>query len=386
MDLSFNDDQNMIRETVSKFLENECPKDKIRKLKDDERGYDPETWRKMAELGWMGLVIPEEYGGTGMGFLDLMVVMEEMGRSILPAPFFATVALCSLPIIAFGTEGQKADLLPGIASGEKIWSLAFIEAGGSHEPSGIELVASQNGSDYVLSGTKVFVPYANAATDFLVVARTDKGDNDGAGTTVFIVDAKSEGIDLDLIPTTARDKRYEVIFKNVRIPQSAILGGEGKGWEVVEYIIQNASVLKCAEMSGGIQAVLELSNQYAKERIQFDKPIGSFQALQHKLVDMLIDNDALKYLVYEAAWNIDAGTPSRILNSMAKARANMIYEKVCMDGIDIHGAIGITEEIDVSLYHLRTKANEFDLGGTDFHLSRVIEELESEEALFKKLL
>ncbi len=386
MDLSFNEDQNMIREMVSKFLDKDCSKDKIRKLKDDDMGYDPETWKKMAELGWMGLVIPEEYGGTGMGFIDLMIVMEEMGRSILPAPFFATTALCSLPIIAFGTEGQKKDLLPGIATGERIWSLAFIEAGGTYEPSGVELVASRDGSDYVLNGAKLFVPYANAANDFLVVARTGRGDNDGEGITVFMIDAKSEGIELEFIPTTARDQRYEVNFKNVRASQCSVLGGEGKGWEVVEHIIQNASVLKCAEMSGGVQVVLELSNQYAKERIQFDKPIGSFQAIQHKLVDMLIDNDALKYLVYEAAWNIDAGTPSRILNSMVKAKANMIYQKVCMDGIDIHGAIGFTEEIDVSLYHLRTKANEFDLGGTDFHMSRVAEELESLEITFKEMM
>lgn len=385
MDFSFNDDQNMIREMARKFLDNECSTDKIRKLKEDDKGYDPETWTKMAELGWMGLVIPEEYGGTGMGFLDLMIIMEEMGKGILPAPFFATTALCSLPIIAFGTEEQKKELLPGIASGERIWSLALVEAVGTYEPSGIELVASRDGSDYVLKGVKLFVPYANAATDFLVVARTGKGDKGDGGITVFVVDAKSQGINLEFMPTTAQDQRHEVRFENLRVSQNAILGEEGRGWDVVEYIIQNAIVLKGAEMSGGVQTVLEMTNQYAKDRIQFDKPIGSFQAIQHKLVDMLTDIDALKYLVYEAAWNIDSGTPSRLLNSIVKAKANMVYQKACLDGIDIHGAIGFTEEIDVSLYHIRTKANEFELGGTDFHLNRVMEELESEEALFKKV-
>ncbi len=362
MDYSFSEDQNMIRETVSKFLENECPKERIRELMSDEKGYDPAMWRKMAELGWMGLVIPEEYDGTGMGYMDLMILIEEMGRNILPAPYFSTVALCSLPIIEFGTEEQKKKILPGIASGEEIWTLALTESSGTHEAAEIELGAVMEKDEYVLNGTKIYVPFAHVADNLLAVARTSKGDNPEDGITVFIVETKNPGMKIDVIPTAAQDMRCEVVFDNVRLPKDNILGKKDKGWDVVEYIIQNAAVLKSAEMSGGAQAALEISNQYAKERVQFDKPIGSFQAIQHKLADMLAEVEGLKYLVYEAAWKIDIGSPSKMLISMAKTKANKVYQRVCLDGISIHGAIGFTEEMDITLYHLRIKALEFDLG------------------------
>lgn len=385
MDYSFSEDQNMIRETVNKFLENECPKERIRELMSDEKGYDPAMWRKMAELGWMGLVIPEEYDGTGMGYLDLMILIEEMGRNILPAPYFSTVALCSLPVIEFGTEEQKQKILPGIASGEEIWTLALTESSGTHDAAEIELSAVMEKDEYVLNGTKIYVPYAHVADNLLVVARTSKGDNPEDGITVFIVETKNPGIKIDIIPTAAHDMRCEVVFDNVRLPKGDILGKTDKGWDVVEYILQYAAVLKSAEMSGGAQAALEISNQYAKERVQFDKPIGSFQAVQHKLADMLAEVEGLKYLVYEAAWKIDIGSPSKMLISMAKTKANKVYQRVCLDSISIHGAIGFTEEMDITLYHLRIKALEFDLGGSDFHRERIARELENYQPEFLTL-
>ena len=377
MDYSFSEDQNMIRETVSKFLENECPKEKIRELMIDEKGYDPAMWQKMAELGWMGLVIPEEYDGTGMGYLDLMILIEEMGRSILPAPYFSTVALCSIPIIEFGTEEQKKRILPRIASGEDIWTLALTESFGTYEAAEIELSASLEKDEYVLNGTKLYVPYAHVADNLLVVARTGRGDAPEDGITVFIVAANNPGVKTAIMPTAAHDMRCEVVFDNVRIPEGNVLGKRDEGWAVVEHIIQYAAVLKAAEISGGAQAALEISTQYAKERVQFDKPIGTFQAIQHRLVDMLAEVEGLKYLVYEAAWKIDIGSPSRMFISMAKAKANKVYQRVCLDSISIHGAIGFTEEMDITLYHLRIKALEFELGGTDFHRERIARELES---------
>jgi alkylation response protein AidB-like acyl-CoA dehydrogenase len=385
MDYGFSEDQNMIRETVRKFLENECPREKIRELMSDEKGYDPELWRKMAELGWMGLVIPEEYDGTGMGYLDLMILMEEMGRNILPAPYFSTVALCSVPILQFGTEEQKRKILPRIASGEEIWALAMTESFGTGEADEISLSAVLEGDEYILNGTKLYIPYAHVADNLLVVARTGKGDNPEDGITVFMVEAKNPALKIDIIPTAAHDMRCEILFDNVRVPEGNILGKKNDGWEVVEYILQYATVLKCAEMSGGAQAALEISNQYAKERVQFDKPIGSFQAIQHKLVNMLAEVEGLKYLVYEAAWRIDSGSPSKMLISMAKTKANKVYQRVCLDSISIHGAIGFTEEMDITLYHLRIKALEFDLGGSDFHRERIARELEDYQPEFLSL-
>lgn len=385
MDYSFSEDQNMIRETVSRFLENECPKERIRELMIDEKGYDPAMWQKMAELGWMGLVIPEEYDGTGMGYLDLMILIEEMGRNILPAPYFSTVALCSIPIIEFGTEEQKGRMLPRIASGEDIWTLALTESFGTYEAAEIELSAVMEKDEYVLDGTKLYVPYAHVADNLLVVARTSRGDSPEDGITVFIAETKNPGMKMNIMPTAAHDMRYEVVFDNVRIPQGNILGKKDEGWNVVEYILRYAAVLKAAEISGGAQAALEISNQYAKERVQFDKPIGSFQAIQHRLVDMLAEVEGLKYLVYEAAWKIDIGSPSKMLISMAKAKANKVYQRVCLDSISIHGAIGFTEEMDITLYHLRIKALEFDLGGSDFHRERIARELENYQPEFLTL-
>ena len=381
MDFDFSKDQDMIRKSVREFLEKECPKDKVRELKDDKKGYDPKVWSKMAELGFLSLVIPEKYDGMGGEYLEAIIFMEEAGRNLLPSPYFSTVALCALPIIQFGTDGQKEDFLPKIADGQ-IWSLAVTEASGGYEASDIELSAIKEDEQYVLTGTKMFAPYADVAEKLLVVARTGITENPEEGITVFAVDSGAAGITIDVIPTTARDKRCEVKFDNVSVTADNILGEFDRGWIVVEYILQYATVLKCAEMSGGAQAVLDITNKYARERIQFDKPIGSFQAIQHMLANMLIWTEGLKYLVYEAAWRINAGIPSKELISMAKVKANTVYQKVCVDGIYIHGAIGFTEEMDVGLYHLRTKAMEFDLGGSEFHRERIAQELEKQEPLF----
>lgn len=377
MDFDFSEDQVMIIDSARKFLEKECPKDKVRELKEDEKGYDPELWSRMAEMGWMGLILPEEYEGTGMDFFDLTILMEEMGRNILPAPFFDTVALCSLPILEYGTSEQKKRFLPKIACGEEIWTLALTEPSASYEPSGVELRATSLQEDYVLEGTKLFVPYANVADRLLVVARTSQ-----EGITVLIVDAGSQGIKTEVIPTTAHDKQCEVVFDKVRVPKDNVLGEVDKGWEIVEFLLQRVSVLKCAEMLGGAQFVLEMANSYAKERVQFDKPIGSFQAIQHKLAEVFINVEGLRRLVYEAAWNISTGSPSRLLTSMVKAKANEVYQQTCIQGVKVHGAIGFTEELDLSLYFLRTKASEFMLGDTGFHRERIAVELEDYQPLF----
>ncbi|MEW6616552.1 MAG: acyl-CoA dehydrogenase family protein [Thermodesulfobacteriota bacterium] len=377
MDFDFSEDQVMIIDSARKFLEKECPKDKVREFKKDEKGYDPELWSRMAEMGWMGLILPEEYEGTGMDFFALTILMEEMGRNILPAPFFNTVALCSLPILEYGTSEQKKRFLPKIACGEEIWTLALTEPSADYEPSGVGLRAISSQEDYILEGTKLFVPYANVADRFLVVARTSQ-----ERITVLIVDAGSQGIKTEVIPTTAYDKQCEVVFDKVRVPKDNVLGEAGKGWEIVEFLLQRVSVLKCAEMLGGAQFVLEMANSYAKERVQFDKPIGSFQAIQHKLAGVFIDVEGLRRLVYEAAWHISAGTPSRLLTSMAKAKANEVYKRTCVEGIKVHGAIGFTEELDLGLYFIRTKASEFMLGDTGFHKERIAVELEDYQPLF----
>ncbi len=375
MDFSFTEEQEMLRTSARDFLGKECPKTKVRELEADERGYHPQTWHKMAELGWMGLVIPSEYGGTGGQFMDLVLLLEEMGRNILPSPFFSTVALCSLPILEFGSKGQKEEFLPKVAKGEIILALALTESSATYEASEIRLRATPKGEEYILEGTKLFVNDANVANYLLVATRTGDRENPEEGITLFLVDATSRGIKVEVIPTTAPDKQCQVNFDKVTVSQQNILGEVNQGWEIVEFILQKATILKCAEIIGASQAVLEMSNSYAKERVQFGRPIGSFQAIQHKLADMLIEVDGAKYLVYEAAWKISQGRPSILEVSMAKAKACEVHQRACLDGIQIHGALGFSQDHDIGLYFRRVKAAEFALGDADFHRERIASEL-----------
>jgi alkylation response protein AidB-like acyl-CoA dehydrogenase len=382
MDFSFSKDQDLIRKSAKEFFEKECPKEKVRELKKDPKGFDPKTWKKMVELGFTGLVIPEAYQGTEGEFLDLMIFMEELGRNIVPCPFFTTVGQCGLALDAFGTPDQKKKFLPGIAGKGDVWSYAVNEAKADYTPEDIQLKATPSADGFELTGTKLFVPYANSAKWLLVPARTRTGRDPKDGITFFMVEAGAKGISVEEIPTAAKDMKCEVQFDKVLVSKDNRLGSENDGFQIMEYLIQMGSVLKAAEMSGGMQEAMELANAYAKTRHQFGKPIGSFQSLQHRMVKMLTHVDGLKHLVYEAAWNINQGTSDRMLNSMVKAKANEAYHRVCIDAVYIHGAIGWTEEMDVSLYLLRSKANENDCGGTLFHKERIAEELEKSEPMF----
>jgi len=375
MDFGFSEEQEMLRTLARDFLTTECPKAKVRELEKDEKGYDLQMWRNMAELGWMGLVFPEEYGGTEASLMELAVLMEEMGRNILPGPFFSTVVLCALPILEYGTSEQKAKFLPQIAKGEAIWALALTESSGSYEASEIKLRASLEGEDYVLEGDKLFVPDAHIADYLLVVARTGEGKEPEEGITLFIVDAKDPAVEVEVIPTIAGDRQCRVSFNNVRVAKNNILGDAGQGWNIVDFILQTAAILKCAEISGACQAVLDMTSAYAKERVQFDRPIGSFQAVQHKLADMLIDVEGIHYLLYQAAWGISVGSPSKLQISIAKAKASEAYQRICIDGIAAHGAIGFTMDHDIGLYYRRVRAAEFAAGDTDLHRERIAVEL-----------
>jgi alkylation response protein AidB-like acyl-CoA dehydrogenase len=297
MDFGFTEEQDMLRASARDFLARECPKGKVREIDKDERGYDPRVWHEMAGLGWIGLTLPEEYGGMGASFVDLTILMEEMGRNILPGPFFSTVALCALPLLGYGNREQKSERLPQIAKGQAIWTLALTETSGKYRASGVRLRAASEGENYVLQGHKLFVADAHIADHILVVSRTGEGKRPEDGITVLMVDARAPNIQMEAIPTIGGDRQFRVSFDRVTVPKDNVLGREGQGWGIVEFVLQRAAVLKCAEMSGACQAVLDITDSYAKERVQFERPIGSFQAIQHKLVDMLIDTEAVQYLL-----------------------------------------------------------------------------------------
>jgi len=367
VDFSFTEEQDMLRILARDFLAKECPKAEVREMTEDERGYDPQMWRSMAGLGWMGLIFPEEYGGMRASFMDLVILMEEMGRNILPGPYFSTIALCALPLFEYGSSEQKIKFLPQIAKGEGIWTFALTESSGRCKASEVKLRALLEGTNYVLRGCKLFVSDAHVADYMLVVGRTGEGNSPEEGITLFIVDAKGPNVQAESIPTIGGDRQFKVSFDGVVVPEDNILGKRGKGWDVVDFILQRAAVLKCAEISGACQAVLDMTSSYAKERIQFDRPIGSFQAVQHKLADMLVDVEAVQYLLYQAAWGISVGSPSPWQISAAKVKANEVYQRICIEAIAAHGAIGYTMDHDIGLYYRRVKAAQFVAGDSDLH-------------------
>jgi len=376
VDISFTEEQEMLRNTASDFLAKECPKSMVRELEEDEeKGYSPELWKKMAELGWMGLVIPEEYDGMGMTFQDLAIILEEMGRNILPGPFFCTVVEGALPVLDFGSDEQKSEFLPKIASGELIFTMAHLEASGVYGASGIAAKAAAKGDSFVINGTKLFVEMAQVADYLICVTRTKEGASPEDGITLFIVDARSPGISCKVIPTIGMDKLCEVRFEDVTVPKANMLGELDKGWPIVEKVMEGGTVAKCAESLGGIQASVDMTVAYSKERVQYDRPIGAFQALQHIMADMWITLQTAKYLVYEAVWMESEGLACAKMAAMAKAYVNESYKWITERAVSLHGGIGTSRDHDVGLYYRRAKAADIAFGGTDLHREAVAKEI-----------
>ena len=375
MDFDLNEQQGMLKTAARDFLSKECPKALVREMVQDERGYPPELWRKMSELGWLGLIFPEEYGGLGGSFLDLAVLLEEMGRACLPSPFFSTVVQSGLFILNAGTEEQKQDLLTRVAQGKVILTLALTEPTASYDAASVEVEAVSDNSDYVINGTKLFIPDAHIADYMICIARTKKGAVPEEGITAFLVDGRSPGINCTVLQTIAGDKLCEVVFDKVRVPKKNIVGELDQGWAPVEKTLQQAIVAKCAEMVGGAQQVLEMSADYTKERIVFERPLGSFPVIQHYIANMMMDVDACRFLTYEAAWKLSEGLPCTMEIYMAKAWASDAYRRVTALGQQIFGGVGFIEDHDMPLYFRRAKAAELTLGDANFHRERLARQL-----------
>jgi alkylation response protein AidB-like acyl-CoA dehydrogenase len=360
----------MLKNFARDFLEKECPESLVREMEEDEKGYSPDLWKKMAEQGWMGLIIPEEYGGAGMTLCELTVLLEEFGRALVPGPFISTVVLAGVPVMEAGTEQQKGWVLPKIASGEMIMTLALTEPSAKWSADGVQLEAKKDGNEYVLNGTKLFVPDAHVSDRMIVAARTGGSGEDGI--TLFFVDSNDPGIKCEQLKTIAADKQSEVVFENVRVPAENILGEEGKGWPIIEKTEKVATVAACAYLVGLSQMDFDVTLNYAKERVQFGRPIGSFQAIQHKLADAVIDVDGSRFITYKAAWSMTENEPDAdLMVSMAKAWASDASRRVVAHGQQIHGGIGFTKEYKIQLYFRRQKWQELMWGDADYHREKV---------------
>ncbi len=374
MDLRFTETQEILKKMARDFLTTECPKTLVRKLEQSEKGYSPELWKKMAELGWMGLIIPEEYEGIGYTFQDLVVLLEEIGKNILPGPLVATIT-STFSILEAGSEEQKKELLPKIAQGELILTTALLEGDGVFDASGIAVKATSKGDDFIINGTKLFVEMAHVANYILCVTRTKDGTSPEKGITLFIVDSTTPGISCEVIPTIAADKLCEVRFENVNVPKKNILGKIDEGWPIVEMMLRKGAIAKCAESIGAIQTCVEMTVAYSKERVQYERPIGAFQALQHKMADMWTAMETSRYLVYEAAWMESEGLPCAKEASMTKAYVNEVYKNTSKWAVRLHGAIATSADHDIPLYYRRSLASDIAFGNTDFHREIVAQKI-----------
>ena len=374
MDFGFNEEQEMLRQSARGLLEKECPSTLVRKLMEDERGYDPGLWKKMAELGWLGLVIPEEFGGAGLSYVDLVLVLEEMGRVVLPSPFIWTV-MAAEAIRRAGSDAQKKSLLPKIAAGDLIATLAWLEASANWGPDGIAMAARPSGSGVRLDGAKLFVNDGHIADCLLVAART--GGSGADGITLFALDAKRAGISVTPLKTMDQTRKLaEIKFAGVEAGPDDMIGEIGKGWDTLSGAIDRGKVMLAAEMMGGAQKVLETTVDYAKVRAQFGRPIGSFQAVQHKCANMMIDIEGAKSAVYYASWAVsNEAREAALAAALAKAAASDAFRRVSADGIQVHGGIGFTWDHDMHLYFKRAKSSEFTFGDATWNRELVAREI-----------
>jgi alkylation response protein AidB-like acyl-CoA dehydrogenase len=330
----------------------------------------------MAELGWMGLPFPEKYGGGGGSFLDLVVLLEAMGYNVVPGPFFSTVVLGGMTILAAGNEEQRERLLSEVAQGKLIFSFALTEPSFRYnEAASSKTTATASNGKYMINGTKLFVHDANVADYLLCVAKTKATGKPENGTTIFLVNSKAPGVKCTLLKTLARDKQCEVVFDNVAVSKENVVGNLNKGWQIIQDVLEKATVAKCAEMVGGAQAALDMAVAYAKERVQFNRPIGSFQAIQHYCANMVSDVDGSRFVTYKAAWKVSEGLPATMDVAVAKAWTGAAYSRVTLLAHQIFGAVGFTMDHDLHLYYRRAKAGEIIFGDGAFQRAIVAREL-----------
>jgi 3-oxocholest-4-en-26-oyl-CoA dehydrogenase beta subunit len=367
MDFSFSEEQKMLMKSARDFLDENCKKSLVKEMEKDELGFSPELWRQIAGLGWLGLVFPEQFGGSNMSFLDLAALLEETGRACLPGPFFSSVVLSGLTILDAGTEEQKQAYLTGISRGESYFTLAVTESDGRYDVTSIKLMAKKVGTGFILNGSKLFVPDAHIANHIICVARTENSGTPENGISLFIIDRDSPGIKYYPLETIAGDKQFEVVFQDVPVASDRLLGPLNQGWPLVRRAIERAAVAKCCEMVGIMQRTLEMTVDYAKDRKQFGHPIGSLQAIQHHCANMASDVDGTRFSTYQAAWKLSEGLDATIEVAVAKAWISEAFSRVITLAHQVHGAIGCTLDHELQYYTRRGKQGELFYGDGEYY-------------------
>ena len=374
MDFTLSEEQEMLKNSARDFLRNECGKKLLRELEKSESGFSRKLWDGMADLSWMGILVPESHGGVGLSFLELGVLFEEFGRAALNGPMLGT-AMGTLALLEGGSEGQEGALLAEVAAGKRIFAFALEEPGISYDPRFVSLRAEGTDGGYCLSGTKLFVPYAAVADTLFVVARTRGNPGDRDGVTLFRVAAGAAGLERTPLKTLAGDKQYQVEFRGVRVPAREVSGTPGGGLPLVLAILEKATAVQCAEMVGGAQYELEVTAEYCRTRVQFNRPIGSFQAVQHRLADMFVDVQGARLTTYQALWRLSEGLPAAREVAIAKAFTSGAARRVAFSAQQLHAGMGYDLDHELHFYYRRAKTLELKLGSVPAQLTALGGEL-----------
>jgi len=363
MNFAFSEEQEELRRLARRWLEDKSPSSVVRRLMEGEEGYDPALWKENAAMGWQAMAIPEQYGGAGFGFLEQVVLLEEMGRALYPTPYLSTAVMAAKVLLEAGSDDQKQIYLPALAAGDLIATVAFTEPNGSWEESGVESTAVESQKGYVLNGTKSFVLEGHTADMLIIAARVQRG------VSLFIVDGASPGLFRRRLETMDMTRKLaEVRLDEVEVGPEALVGAVGQGWGAIERMLAQAVVALAAEQVGGAQKCLDMSVDYAKVRHQFGRPIGSFQAIKHKCADMLVQVESARSAAYYAAWAADEDNEELAqVAPLAKSYCSEAFFFCAAENIQIHGGIGFTWEHDAHLYFKRAKSSELLFGDPAYH-------------------
>ena len=375
MDINLTEEQTQLQDMASKFMDNECTFEFVRKIeKESELGYCPDMWQQFAEMGWLGIMVPEEFGGMEMGLLDTVVLVRELGRHLCPSPFLYTSVLAADVIAQSGSQAQKAELLPQIVAGEKIYAFAYQEFSRFFKPEHIQLQAKQTDEGYALNGCKMFVEFADGADTLIVAARTGK-ENSTSGLSLFLVDRNSAGISTKHMPTMSRDRQYQVDFDNVVVPASALIGKLNEGWDALEPALHKAVVAFCAYTTGAGFEMHDQATEFAGQRVQFGRPIGQMQTVQGYLAQMIMELYGADMLTMFSAFQIDKGHSARGYVAKAKSFSSDTVGHVMDVSSQIFGGMGYMEEQDSTLYLRRGKQYQLALGGSEYWEDLIAEEI-----------
>ena len=370
MDVLPGEEEQMVKNLAREFLEAECPPSLAREMEKDNLGYPPELWKKISDLGWFGMSLPESYGGQGLPLSYLGLISEELGRVIAPVPFHSTM-VAALTIAADGTDQQKQSILPHVSSGDMILTWAFQELNPKLSPESIRTTATETDDGYIINGTKMFVDNYVSADKILVTCRTSPASESSDGLSMFIINTKLAGMVETPLVTIAKDKQSKVTFEGVKISKDDLVGELDQGWAIAVDMLDRGTALLCAQMVGAARKDIEIGIEYAKNRVAFGRPIGAFQSVQHMCADMTIWVDGAQMLTYEALWKMDEGIPASVDVSQAKAFCNDKCQAAVRSSQVLHGGMGFMMEFDLHLWYRRVCAWTMRLGTSFEHRARV---------------